>query len=787
MIDSTANNGGRSFVVVGLFVMVACPIAVADWPSWRGPHQDGTIEAPGQFSGKSFGLEILWKKPIGSGYSGISVASGKVLTMFTDGVADFLGAFDAHTGRELWRHRMGGMYEGHDGGHDGPVSTPIVDEGTVYALGADGRLVAVGLGDGALRWRVDLVERLHARAPYWGFTTSPVIIDDVLVVQAGAPDGKALAAFDKRSGAFRWARGNGTVDYRSPVLARLHGRRQLLVSTSERTSGVDPATGETLWTIELGSSNSGTPLAIGADLVLIPSRSGAIVIQVPADGEKPKMAWQSDELRGNYAAPVFYEGHLYGFTGRYLTCVDAKTGVRRWRSRQPGGKGIIAVGGHLVLFGAKGDVVVAKISPDAYLEEARLNVSDADGYSWPSFADGIIFVRNLRHLVAVRTTSVPVVETVSAPPSNRFEAFIRELQASQDKPALLDEFMKTQSSFPIVEDGRLVHFVYRGDVEDVAILGSMLASGEEDPLRRVEGTNLFHRSYPIEPGSRWEYRFNLDFDHIVPDPLNPRRTPEDGRAVSEVVTPGWQLPGFAQTYAGSAAGRVESFQLIDMETGGRRIRVYLPHGYDGGQSRHPVVIMTDGREWMGAGAMTGVLDHLVESSIQPPIVAFVHPSPRGSGRELGGGGTREYARMLSEKLVPELDRRYRTRPDPAERIILGKRGAAVSAVYAALAYPQVFGHCVAISYGRADTVRHKLIAGLISGSSGGKPRFYVAWNRYDIWRPQSFDVREQSRELTERLKGSGFEVLGGERLDGAGWVSWRILAGQALQALLPKP
>ena len=199
--------------------------------------------------------------------------------------------------------------------------------------------MAVGLEDGALRWRVDLVEKLQARAPYWGFTTSPVIVDDVLVVQVGAPDGKALAAFDKRSGAIRWARGNGSVDYRSPVLATLHGRRQLLVSTSEGTSGVDPATGETLWTIELGSSNSGTPLAIGADRVLIPDRSGAIVIQVPADGEKPKIAWQSDELRGNYAAPVFYEGHLYGFTGRYLTCVDAKTGVRRWRSRQPGGKG----------------------------------------------------------------------------------------------------------------------------------------------------------------------------------------------------------------------------------------------------------------------------------------------------------------------------------------------------------------------------------------------------------------------------------------------------------------
>ncbi|MCH8806585.1 MAG: hypothetical protein IH986_10915 [Planctomycetes bacterium] len=142
--------------------------------------------------------------------------------------------------------------------------------------------------------------------------------------------------------------------------------------------------------------------------------------------------------------------------------------------------------------------------------------------------------------------------------------------------------------------------------------------------------------------------------------------------------------------------------------------------------------------------------------------------------------------MLATELIPELDRRFRTRTNATDRIIFGHRGAAVAAVYAALEYPEVFGNCAAISFGRADTVRSRHIAGRIERASDHRSRFYIAWNRYEIWRPQSFDVREQSKSLASELDRHRFEVRGVERIDSAGWSSWRVQAGEALSALLSR-
>ncbi|MCH8805445.1 MAG: PQQ-binding-like beta-propeller repeat protein, partial [Planctomycetes bacterium] len=588
---------------LALSVLCVAPngTSAADWPNWRGPNHDGTIDAPGQFFDRPFGLEIVWKRRIGSGYSGMTVAQGRLLTMFADGESDLLAAFNAQTGSELWRFRMGDMYPGHDGGHDGPLSTPVADHDTVYALGAHGRLVAVALDDGSLRWSVNLVEKLRASVPFWGFTTTPLIVDNVIVVQAGGRNGRALTAFDRRNGTIRWTLGNGRIDYRSPALATLNGIRQLIVSTSSETMGVNPADGEKLWSRRFGSGNGSTPVPIEPDRVLLLG-NGAQLLRIPKGGGKPARIWRSSEFRGNYATPVFFQEHLYGFSRDVLTCVDARTGKRRWRSRQPGGKGVILVDGHLVILGAKGDVVVAEASPSGYREKARVAVSDADGYAAPCYSDGIIYARTLRgDVAAVRAIDTPSVARRMASSTNRFERFITKLTAAEDKRKLLDEFMDSQTSFPIVEDGRLVHFVYRGPAEDVSILGTMIAQGEHDQLSRVDGADLFYRSYPIEPGARFEYRFTVDFDHTGPDPLNSRRAPGN-RGVSEVVTPAWTQPHFVSVYDGPAAGRTESFSFKSDEAGGScGVRVYLPHGYDRGTDRYPTIVVAGGQDWLERG------------------------------------------------------------------------------------------------------------------------------------------------------------------------------------------
>ena len=759
-----------SFCVAIVFVSVG---PADDWKQWRGPQQNGHASQQGYFDKSGFRLSLVWKKRIGSGYSGIAVADGKLLVPYGDGKEDWLGAFDAKTGKPIWKHRLGTMYPAHDGGHDGPLSSPVADGKHVYMLAPRGTLHAVRLQDGRPIWQVNLVEHFGARNPFWGFCTSPALADEFVIVQVSGQRGNGIVAFRKKDGTVGWKQPCGQVDYRSPVVSRINENPVLIGCSRNETCGISPASGDKLWSQRFSSVIEMTPVPVGGNQILMTKRSGVDLYRVSPEGSV-SFRWSSNEFRGNYGTPVHFAGHVYGFSNHVLTCVDVKNGRRIWRSRGPGGgKGLILVDGHLVMLGAKGDVVVAQASADRYLERARLHVSSADGYAAPIFADGLIFVRDLSgHVFAVRAESAkkPVVNK-TVKPANQFEAFLAKLKQSDNHRETIDQFLKAQRSFPIVEDNRWVHFVYRGSAEDVAISGSMIASGEEDALTRVAETDLFYRSYPIDPGSRWEYRFIVDFDKRIRDPRNPRVAYGNSR-LSELVTKGWTEPNWTAEYKGQRRG---SFKTV-VYAGGMA-NVYLPHGYANSDLKYPVIVVTDGPNWISTGKLRDILDQVFDGKVAPSIVAFVSGS---GGRELGGANTAGFAKRLANELIKTLDSQFRTKQDRSARTLVGRRGAAVAAVYTVLRYPDVFGNCIAISYGRADTVRKNAIGELIEKFDGSKPKFHIAWNRYEVSRPQSFHCRDQSREINQQLKDAGFPLSGGERNDSANWRSWRILAGQAI-------
>ena len=152
----------------------AAPTAGGDWPHWRGPTQDGRAPESGLF-GDTFGLALDWSAPLGSGYSGMTVALDRVVTMYSDGEADHLAAFDVTSGEQLWRYRIDTTYKGHDGSDDGPLSTPVIDEGMVYGLGPKGKLFAVRLENGEELWSLDLGDDFGAGLPDYGYTTTPLV------------------------------------------------------------------------------------------------------------------------------------------------------------------------------------------------------------------------------------------------------------------------------------------------------------------------------------------------------------------------------------------------------------------------------------------------------------------------------------------------------------------------------------------------------------------------------------------------------------------------------------
>ncbi len=618
------------FVAVGLVLLSTLAAQAADWPRWRGPNQDGITPGNDVFNAEPFALEMLWGRPLGIAYSGMSVVDGRVVTMFADGETDFLVAIDGASGNEIWRYRIAEMFPSRGGSEGGPVSVPAIDHGTVYGLGAQGQLFAVNLKDGSEIWSANIVETLGAISPHFGFTSPPLIIDELLFLTAGGSDGRAFAGMNKKTGEILWTAGDGTVEYQSPLSATLAGRQQIVAVTNETVFGLDPATGEILWSHEHGTSQRGGsqfPVLIGDDRFLLTGRSESAAFKVTAtdEGFEVDEAWRTDNLKGSFATPVLYEGNIYGFSGDFLTCVSPEDGAKVWKSRPPGGQGLIVVDGHLVIYGAEGSLVVARATPDGYDEKARVQVSERGSYTYPSFADGTIYVRNTREIAGVKISyDVPRASAEPTAPSNDFERFLRRVEGADNKRLLTDAFMNAQERFPIVEDNRLVHFVYRGNAEDVAITGNMTALRVEEPMQHVEGTDLYYRSYPIEPGARWEYRLNVDFENPQPDPLNPRRVPGRTGDMSELITAGWSQPDFLQPYEGDNPGRVESFELTSKTLeNSRQIHVYLPPGYDKGSERYPVLLFNDGDPWLNWANLPNSLNQLIGTQIAPIIAVFV--------------------------------------------------------------------------------------------------------------------------------------------------------------------
>jgi hypothetical protein len=196
---------------------------------------------------------------------------------------------------------------------------------------------------------------------------------------------------------------------------------------------------------------------------------------------------------------------------------------------------------HLVVFGAEGNVVVAEGTPEGYREKTRLQALDGSGYTWPSFADGQIFVRNLKEMASVSVVAGSAASIASAGPgagagaATEFGKFVRQVETAEGKAAMLDEFMNRNEQFPLVE-GAYAHFVYRGDVEEIAITGTMIETGNPEPMERIAGTDFYYRTYELEPGGRWESQFNRHFDERITDPLNPKTAP--GRRIRRAGLPG---------------------------------------------------------------------------------------------------------------------------------------------------------------------------------------------------------------------------------------------------------
>ena len=338
------------------FMLIAL-LLVADWPHWLGPNQNGTAVDPGAFAGKaSLRLEKAWSYPLETGQAGMSVADGRVFTLFREGADDWAIALRAETGALVWRVKL-------DPGVEspfltGPPSTPAFDAGRVFTLSSACRLRAHDAASGRALWEVDFKGRFGTSFPA-GCASSPLTREGRLYVQVGGREDHRLAAFDPTSGEVLWtAKGKERTVNSSPVAASLGGVRQILVNhTNAGRSGVTGfrlSDGAVLWSLTLAEGFSfDSPMAVDADAVSLSTVNDTQLLRVVRQGDNwtATPGWRSTDLQAGIGPPVAHGGHLFGFGGDYLVSVDAATGQTDWKEKiYPGS--LIVVDGHLVVLSA---------------------------------------------------------------------------------------------------------------------------------------------------------------------------------------------------------------------------------------------------------------------------------------------------------------------------------------------------------------------------------------------------------------------------------------------------
>jgi outer membrane protein assembly factor BamB len=780
-------------------------LAAADdsrsWPGLRGPSYDGAIRDARLFDGELRGLEVAWKRQLGSGYPVVVGDGERLVVAFQSGGSDVVAAFDAADGDELWRYAIAEGYPGHAGSHDGPIATPALGGGRIYALGPRGHLVALDAADGSRLWATHLADELGSEPPFYGFASSPLVAGDVLVAQIGSGEGKSIAGFDTASGEMVWSAADDTVQYHSPVLATLGGRRQVVAAGDTRLFGIDPASGELLWSHEHGGDERAmggatiVPVPAGENRILLLHQHPESVMLEIAPGDEGSWRieelWTSKAIKSTYVVPVYHEGYLYGMNNKIFTCIDAATGEMVWRDRGPGDGFPTLVGDQLVIMSKPGTLHVAAATPEGYRELASLELFDELSWTAPAWIDGHLYVRSMGALARVEATGEagaaaaaadePVLAETAGGRRNSLERFLADLERVENKEHLIDAYLAANWPLPVIEPTGLVHFLYRGEADDVGIVGDMIGWRREEPMTRVPGTDLFTYTTRLEPDAAVHYGFLVNYGEPSPDLFNPRRSEGLFGEVSFFEMPGRRAGGFGPEAAAARQGALEeiTWESAAYEGKTRTAQVYLPAGYDPeGDLPYPTLYVPGGQDALEKGDFKNALDELIGESILPLVAVFVVPDPdqpRGEMRDPA------YQKMLLEELVPLVDGRFRTIRSPLARGIAGFAGAGQFSLRLAFTTTGTFA--------RIGAVWPVLFAFEAEPpASADRPLIlYLKWGSYHLRSPhENFDAANANREMWRRLRELGHRPSGGEVPEGFGWACWRAYVGELLTALFPK-
>lgn len=404
-----------------LFSAVALVVTDApaeDWPRWRGPRADGTWngpELPDQWP--AGGLKQLWKREIGGGYAGVTVADGRVFVFDRQTApqeVERVLCFEADSGQLLWSHGYPVEYGNLDYG-SGPRAAVTVDGNRIYTLGAVGHLHCLDAATGEVLWKMRFPDDRVGKLPmWWGYAGSPLVCRDLVVVLPGGENNDSIVALDKQTGRRVWASLSDAPGYATPILIEHDGQEQLIVWTAENVRALDPQTGQLIWTVPYEVTYGvaiATPVYHQGIVFVSGYWEGSKAIRPGKSQEETELLWEENRyLRGLMSQPLCRGDYVYLLDKQYgITCFELNTGRKLWddkntatpRGRNPQASLVwLGESDRALILNAEGDLILARLTPAGYQELSRTNII---GRTWahPAYAGNRVYARSDTELVCM--------------------------------------------------------------------------------------------------------------------------------------------------------------------------------------------------------------------------------------------------------------------------------------------------------------------------------------------------------------------------------------------------
>ncbi|MEO8680586.1 MAG: PQQ-binding-like beta-propeller repeat protein [Vicinamibacterales bacterium] len=378
-----------------------------EWPGFRGPNRDSVVRGVQIKTDWSASPPVeIWRRPVGPGWSSFAVHGDFLYTQEQRGDDEVVTCYRVSTGEPVWRHRDAVRFYESNGGA-GPRGTPTLSRGRVYSSGATGILNALDEGTGAVLWSHQVATETKTPTPMWGFSSSPLVVGDLVIVAASG----TLAAYDAVTGLKRWANPSQGGSYSSPHRVTIDGVEQVLLLGGPAVMSVAPADGQLLWEHKWEGGAIVQPAITedGGILINAMSMTGGmgtrrLAVTRAAGAWTVAERWTSNGLKPYYNDFVLHKGHAYGFDNNILSCIDLEDGKRVWKGGRYGNGQLVMLADQdlLLVISEEGEVALVSATPDKFTEIARFRALDAKTWNHPVVVGDVLLVRNGEEMAAFR-------------------------------------------------------------------------------------------------------------------------------------------------------------------------------------------------------------------------------------------------------------------------------------------------------------------------------------------------------------------------------------------------